>query len=170
MPPNSRLNTMRPWLHRVSFPLLEPMGRWILAAVFLWAGLGKLAGIKQFGLLIARYGLAPEPLIGPLAVGLPLLEILAGMGLIFGLRGSLELTGALLVLFIGVLWFGVVSDLQVDCGCFSAEDHAKHSGLVNALIRDLWFLLLSAGLYAWRRRYGPGLWRSGFKQIHRGRM
>lgn len=134
----------RSWLY-----LLPRLG---LGALFVYAGAAKLWDVQAFGVIIARYHLVPEPLLLPAAVGLPLLEVLAGLGLICGVRGSLTLLSALLVMFAGVLWFGVLEGLDIDCGCFAPQDLAEHDGLRQALYRDLALLAVAAYLYLWRWR------------------
>ena len=131
-----------------SWPYLLP--RLGLGLVFVWAGAVKLLDVHAFGVVLARYGLLPEPLLWPAALGLPILEVLAGLGLALGVRGSLSLITAMLALFAGVLWFGVLKGLEIDCGCFSPGELAQHDGLRQALYRDLALLAVAAHLYLWR--------------------
>lgn len=121
-----------------------------LGAVFVYAGAVKLMDIKAFGVIIARHGLVPEGLLLPVALGLPAMEVLAGLGLILEVRGSLNAVSALLLLFCGVLWFGILRGLEIDCGCFSESELAQHDSLRQALHRDLAMLAAAAYLYAWR--------------------
>ena len=51
---------------------------------------------------------------------------------------------SLLVLFVSVLWYGILKDLNVDCGCFSAEELKGQAGLWKAFYRDL--VMLAAAL------------------------
>jgi uncharacterized membrane protein YphA (DoxX/SURF4 family) len=132
-----------------------------LGLVFAYAGAAKLLDIKAFGVIIARYGLVPEPLLLPAALGLPALEVLAGLGLALDLRGSLGAVTAMLAMFCGVLWFGILRGLEIDCGCFSAGELAQQDSLRQALHRDLAMLAAAAYLYSWRwfrgaRWAGPG--------------
>jgi hypothetical protein len=131
--------------------LLARMG---VGLLFIYAGTAKLLDIHAFGVVMARYDLVPEVLLLPAALGLPLLEILAGLGLIWEVRGSLSLVSALLVLFAGVLWFGVLHGLEIDCGCFAPRDIAEHDSLRQALHRDLALMAVAAYLYLWRWRRG----------------
>ncbi|MGD9327255.1 MAG: DoxX family protein, partial [Desulfobacterales bacterium] len=75
------------------------MTRWILGAVFIYAGSTKLMELRTFGVLIEAYGIVPEILLMPVSIGLPLLEVIAGIGLLFDIRGSLAMITCLLVLF-----------------------------------------------------------------------
>ena len=96
--------------------------RWVLSAIFIYAGGTKLLEPEIFAVLIEAYGIVPEGLIMPVAIGLPLLEVTAGIGLLFDIRGSLALIGGLLLLFMVVLGYGIWMGLDVDCGCFGPED------------------------------------------------
>jgi uncharacterized membrane protein YphA (DoxX/SURF4 family) len=147
----------RPWLYLLL--------RLALGGVFVCAGALKLLDVRAFAMLISQYNLAPDWALGPLAVGLPILEVAAGLGLLLDMRGSLTLLTGLLLLFCGVLWFGVLQGLSVDCGCFSPAEQAEHDGLRQALRRDLIMLAGAAYLYLHKRANkadgsGP-LWRSG---------
>ena len=86
------------------------------------------------------------------ALGLPALEVVAGVGLILDFKGSLSVVAALLVMFAVVLWFGALQGLDIDCGCFSSSDLAEHDSLRQALYRDLIMLAMAAYLYLWRWR------------------
>jgi hypothetical protein len=119
------------WLYRLV--------RWTLSGLFIWAGGAKLANPEAFGLIIGDFGLVPEWSIVPLALILPVLEILAGLGLIFDLPYSLGGMTALLLLFIAVLGYGLWLGLDIDCGCFGPGDPESgvYGSLGSALYRDL---------------------------------
>ncbi len=154
----------------ISINLPRPLGPWAyalprlaLGLVFVYAGAVKLLDPYSFGVVIARYGLLPEPLLWPAALGLPALEVLAGLGLLLDLRGSLAVVSGLLVMFAVVLWFGVLQGLDIDCGCFSSDELAEHDGLRQALSRDLAMLAVAIHLYIWRWRRGPHRDRRGWR-------
>jgi hypothetical protein len=112
--------------------------RGALAVIFLHAGATKLLDPQAFAVLIDAYGIVPDALLMPVAVGLPLLEVVAAVGLMADIRGSLAVIAALLVIFMAILVYGIRIGLDVDCGCFGPEDieaRAYH-GLRVALIRD----------------------------------
>jgi uncharacterized membrane protein YkgB len=124
-----------------------------LGSLFIYAGTAKLLKPEIFAVLIEAYGLVPEGLIMPVAMGLPLLEVIAGFGLLFDIRGSLALITGLLVLFMVLLGYGIWLGLDVECGCFGPEDpegEAFH-GLRRSLIRDLVMMAGVVFIYGWRR-------------------
>lgn len=128
---------------------LDRGARWLLAAVFLYAAAPKIADLELFARIIGAYGLLPEMLLLPVAVLLVLAELAAAVLLFCGRREGLLLSGMLLLLFVMVLSYGIWLGLDIDCGCFGAEDpeHLAFSGLRAALVRDL-LLCIPLG-YGW---------------------
>jgi hypothetical protein len=108
---------------------------------------------RIFAVLIEAYGFVPEGLLIPVAIGLPLLEVIAGFGLLFDIRGSLAVITGLLVLFMVVLGYGIWMGLDVDCGCFGPEDPEAEAfhGLRLSLFRDMVMLAGVIFMYGWRR-------------------
>ena len=98
------------WLYRLC--------RWTLGGIFIYAGGTKLLEPEIFAVLIEAYGIVPEGLLMPVAIGLPLLEVIAGIGLPFDIRGSLTLITGLSVLFMVTLGYGIWMGLDVGCSCF----------------------------------------------------
>lgn len=137
----------------VSIPLivfwLDRGSRWLLALVFLVAGIPKMIDPYSFAAIIDAYGLLPELLVLPVAVVLPLAEIVAALALIVSRVEGLWSASAMMLFFIGVLTYGVQIGLDIDCGCFGPGDpeHDAFSGLRTALIRDL--LLCMPLSYSW---------------------
>jgi uncharacterized membrane protein YphA (DoxX/SURF4 family) len=126
----------------------------VLGVVFVWAGSVKLADPEAFAEIISAYNLVPEAFLAVVAIGLPALEVLAGLGLVLDIRGSLGTILGLLALFIFVLWFGILKDLDIDCGCFSPTDLAEHMTLRQAMYRD--FIMMAGAFYLfWWRRTVP---------------
>ena len=121
------------------FEWLYPALRWVFGGIFVYAGGSKLSEPQIFAVMIEAYGIVPEPLIVPVSMILPALEVMAGIGLLADIRGSLSVIAGLLVLFIAVLGYGIWMGLDVDCGCFGPDDpeaEAFHD-LWAAIYRDL---------------------------------
>lgn len=117
--------------------------RLILGGLFVYAGILKISDPKAFAKVISQYNLVPESLLIIVAFGLPLLEIIAGAGLIFDIKGSLTAISAMIIMFIVVLWYGILNNLEIDCGCFSLEEQKTHDSLREAFYRD-WVMLAGA--------------------------
>ena len=133
--------------------------RGVLAFLFIYGGGLKLADPKAFAATLSHYDLIPEMLLPAVAVGLPALEVIAGMALLFNLPGGLTVITGLLALFVAVLGYGILTDLNVDCGCFGPEEVAGQQSLRQAFIRDLLLIGAASFLYYTRRtraRLGNG--------------
>lgn len=122
-----------------------------LACIFIYAGFIKLLDPRAFAHVIAQYDLIPEGLLPLVAVGLPALELLAGLGLSFEIRGSLTLIAILLLIFLVILGYAVWHNLDIDCGCFTADELDAQHRVKTALWRDLIMIGATLFLY-WRRR------------------
>lgn len=64
---------------------LNLISRFILGGLFAYAGLLKISDVKAFAKTLSLYNLVPEQLLPFVAISLPILEILAGVGLIFNI-------------------------------------------------------------------------------------
>jgi uncharacterized membrane protein YphA (DoxX/SURF4 family) len=111
--------------------------RFIIGFIFIYAGSVKLLDPKAFANTISDYGLVPESLLVPLAIGLPLIEVIAGIGILLDIKGSLTIIFSLLIVFAFVIWYGVLKDLSIDCGCFTPDEIADQNSLKRAFYRDL---------------------------------
>jgi len=133
--------------------LFEKACRLILALVFLYSGVAKLLNPGDFSVVIGGYGLLPDWLNFPMAIFLPLVEVLVAGALLFRLRGGISGAAALLIAFIAVLSYGIILGLDVDCGCFGPGDPENaYAGLKTALIRDLGLLAMVCFLAWYRQR------------------
>ncbi len=135
---------------------LYPLCRWGVGGLFIYAGSTKLLEPAVFAVLIDAFGIVPESILMPVAVMLPLLEVAAGMALLFDIEGSLAITTGLIVLFIAILVYGIRMGLDVDCGCFGPQDPEARAfhGLRASLYRDLIMLAVVIFIYGWRRHRG----------------
>jgi len=132
-----------------------------LGLIFIYAGISKLFSLKAFAHTISEYNLVPEGLLAPVAIGLPILEFLAGLGLILAIRGSLSAIFGLLIMFVFVLWYGILKNLDIDCGCFTPEELKSHVSLWHAFYRDL--LMMAAVFYLYFSQ-----WVQSHRKIHNG--
>lgn len=124
--------------------------RFAIGGIFVYAGFTKLLHPKAFAVSISHYDLVPEQFLPLVAIGLPLLEFIAGLGLMFNVRGSLTAIFGMLVLFIVVLWYGILKDLSIDCGCFTPEEIATHDSLRKAFYRDIVMIIAVIIIYVQR--------------------
>lgn len=126
-----------------------------LAALFIYGGVIKLFHPKVFAATISTYNIVPEMFLPVVAIGLPLIETIAGVALLFDRIYGLHLITGLLALFVFVLGYGILGNLNVDCGCFGAEELDKQAGLRVAFYRDLILIGLVVPylyIYRWFRK------------------
>lgn len=154
------VSTSRHWFATLfRSPLLHLAVRVVLGGVYMVAGGLKLMDVPGFAIVIAQYGIVPVPLLGWVALLLPLAEVLAGAGLVFRVRGSLGAVTGMTLLFLAVLGYAIWTGLSIgDCGCFSPGEipagHGDGSALREAFMRDL--LLLAGAMYLHvRPKTGP---------------
>ncbi|MFI3271297.1 MAG: MauE/DoxX family redox-associated membrane protein [Pseudomonadota bacterium] len=129
-----------------------------LALVYLVAGAGKIMDVQGFAEIIKFYDIMPLTFIPFIAVCLPIVEIVAAIGLIFKRVWALHAITAMTIMFMLVLGFAIWTGLAIgDCGCFAPEDipqgHDDGSALREAFIRDIGLLAASAILYIARWRH-----------------
>jgi putative oxidoreductase len=130
-------STIHVWLKR-----LACLG---LGSVFVYAGVTKIADPLAFADSITTFQALPVMLISPVALTLPVLEVLVGLCLIAGLRRKISavLIMTLCIIFALALTQALVRGLEVDCGCFGSGASSMAKTLW-ALVRDVGF-----GAVAW---------------------
>lgn len=142
-----------------------------LGGAFVYAGVLKMQEPLLFAAAIDGYGLVSWDAAKTLARVLPVVEVAAGAGLIFDIRGALGLIVAQLLVFMGVLAWAMHLGLDVDCGCFGPSGlppgitpPPPPEGLgevARAMIRDA-VMLAGGGLIYWLRRFlGVRPWPRG---------
>jgi putative oxidoreductase len=117
--------------------------RIVLGGIFIVAGVSKIGHATLFAAQIAGFQILPQPVIAPLALVLPFLEILLGGYLVAGLftRAAAWCAVVLLAVFDGAIASAVVRGLTVSCGCFGPNDTTVTTWAEVA--RDAVFVLLA---------------------------
>ncbi len=118
--------------------------RLIVGGIFIYASLDKLQHPQAFAQAISHYRLVPFNLLHPFAMLLPVLEFLAGLALILGIkqRGAVLITAVLNLVFILAIASALSRGLDISCGCFNTD--GGHEVGMSLIFRD--FLLLLACL------------------------
>ncbi|MDF1537152.1 MAG: DoxX family membrane protein [bacterium] len=106
-------------------PVVYHAVRLFMGGLFIYSGVPKLADIAGFGASVAAYGILPAFFIPCAAVGLPAMEVAAGLGTLLNRRWAILGLLAMMILFLGVVGYGVATGLEIDCGCFSTETGKK---------------------------------------------
>src|SRR5688500_10776448 len=91
--------------------------RWLVAGVFLLAGVLKLSDQHAFTRTISDFGIVPDVLVPFLALAIPIAELFAAALLIMQRRSGLTAITAMLVIYVGVVTYGLWLGLDIDCGC-----------------------------------------------------
>jgi uncharacterized membrane protein YphA (DoxX/SURF4 family) len=98
------------------------MGRYLLGAIFLAAGVGKLIDRRRFARTVAAYELLPRHVVPVIARWLPPAELLAGAAICLNvqLRFVATIVGLALMTFAVASGYALHHGRQVECGCFGA--------------------------------------------------
>jgi uncharacterized membrane protein YphA (DoxX/SURF4 family) len=122
-----------------------------LGIIFISAGLPKLIDPKAFAKAVSMYEILPEQVLPIVAIVIPITEVLAGIGLILNIKGSLTVIAGLLAMFVTVLSYGILNNLDIDCGCSIPWESERHANLKSALYRDSAMLLIVMYMYLWHK-------------------
>jgi uncharacterized membrane protein YphA (DoxX/SURF4 family) len=142
-------------------PWLGTAGRLLLGGVFVVAGALKLPDPDAAVRAVRAYRLLPEPLVAPVAFGLPVVEIAVGLALLAGVfvRTAALAAAALLVVFLVGVGSAWARGLQIDCGCFGdgGPVAAGETAYPQEVLRDVGLLIAALGLAIWpRSRFALG--------------
>jgi putative oxidoreductase len=122
--------------------------RVVLASVFVAAAVPKLIDPSEFALAIQNYRIAPEALVGHLAMFVPVFELVVALGLLLPRyqRGAALLATVMLLGFAAAMAQARWRGIDLSCGCFGAALEGKVSWLTVA--RTFGFGVL-AGAVLW---------------------
>jgi methylamine utilization protein MauE len=125
---NGRLNERT--IHRIA--LASRIG---LSIAFLYGGLVKLTNpwyVPGRSIVDFEVGItAHSPLVHPLAVVIPWLEVAVAILLLFPLRWVVLATGAILMAFLGLGVAAAARQIQVTCGCWGGTMLVGPCGLAS---------------------------------------
>jgi uncharacterized membrane protein YphA (DoxX/SURF4 family) len=101
-------------------PYAALASRFVLATVFILAGLSKISAPSSFARAVRKYDLLPERLETPVAYALPPIEVGCGLLLALGIGTSAVavVLAAALVAFTIVVGIALTQRKVIDCGCF----------------------------------------------------
>jgi uncharacterized membrane protein YphA (DoxX/SURF4 family) len=134
IPGSSAIRIWRPARGVIGLVVVEII-RVVIASVFLFAGLSKLRAPYDFLAAVYGYQLTGPFLSLVIAAVLPWLEVLVAICLwadVFR-RGAMVVTMFLSTLFSIALACALYRQLDISCGCFSAEDKIGYFSLIRSL-------------------------------------
>jgi putative oxidoreductase len=124
------------------------VSRLTLAAFFLTSSFGKLMDIEQYSVdAVYTFGLLPMALARPFGLALPFIELLCGLGLLFGVLTRLAALGTALMCLSFFIAKGVVlsQGRDIECGCFGTIVDTLAS---TTIYLDLPLMLLAIMLWS----------------------
>jgi uncharacterized membrane protein YphA (DoxX/SURF4 family) len=132
---------------KAAVPWTATVARLLLGAVFVVAGALKVPDPAAAVRAVRAYQLLPEPLVAPVAFGLPVVEIAVGLALLAGVvvRTAALAAALLLVVFLAAVGSAWVRGLQIDCGCFGNGGQVAAGQMAYPLevLRDVGLLLVA---------------------------
>jgi len=132
-------------MNKLNNPLLFHSLKIIIAIIFVFAGMNKIANPEHFAQSIENYKIAPFFMINFIAVFLPWLEVIIGILLLWNknIQENLLVINILLWIFTLLVLSALLRGLNIDCGCFGTVNGTK-VGLAK-IAENL--VLISIGLY-----------------------
>ena len=123
--------------------------RIVMGIIFIYASYSKILDPTSFSQNIHNFGVTPLFIENIIALTLPWVELFIGMGLIFKFKyeASLDLSIALMIIFILLITQAYLRGKSIDCGCFfneiSDEEAAtKRFEMLKRIAEDFIFLIL----------------------------
>jgi len=122
------------------------MLRWLLAVVFLWAGLAKAIAPYEFLAALVSIPFFPFTYAAPVAVILPYLEIVTGLALLAPVtrRAGALMATALSLAFMTMYLLSATHGMTIDCGCFGPGSQVSTA---QGIGRSLLLLALAISVY-----------------------
>jgi putative oxidoreductase len=122
-----------------------------LGLLFIAAALPKIVDPPSFAHMIFNYRIVPGGLVNAVALLLPWVELLAGLGLVLGIwrRSSSILVGLLLLAFLFGIALNLARHNPIICGCFDVQAAGwsaaqKFDAMRLDILRDIGMLLMVA--------------------------
>ena len=127
--------------------------RLILAAIFLLSSFGKLVDIERYSVdAVYNFGILPMTLARPFGLVMPFIELLCGLGLLFGVLTRLSALGSVLMSLAFFIAKAIVlsQGRTIECGCFGAIIDTLAS---VTIFMDIPMVLLSVAVMLSRSRH-----------------
>lgn len=114
---------------------IRDLCRLLLGGALLAGSLIKVSLPEQFARVVASYGMVPEPLVLPVSMGLPFIEVILGSLLVFGFcqRCALSVTALLSTGALAALAWALAQGADVDCLCLRWLELGRHFNAAHLL-------------------------------------
>lgn len=132
------------------------VARVALAVILAYAGYAKFSeALPLQKTAVAAYQILPKSMVGPVAYGLPMLEMALAVMILLGF--ATRLMAICVTLLFLVFIAGIISawarGLSIDCGCFGGGGQVANGQAQywQEILRDTGFLVLSVWLIVYPR-------------------
>jgi len=117
---------------------------WLVAAIFIFAGVSKILDPTTFARDIDNYRLLPYLMVTLIAVILPWLEVFCGVFLIIGKwkKGAAFTLLVLTFIFLIAIGSAVARGLDITCGCFSNTIEGTKVGFTRLIEDGILFIFI----------------------------
>jgi uncharacterized membrane protein YphA (DoxX/SURF4 family) len=121
--------------------------RLLVGGVFIWAGVLKVGDPLDFAQSIKNYQAFPHDLVFMIALVLPWVEVLSGVGLIAGVlkRSSAFIAAVLLAGFIALVGSALLRGIDTSCGCFGSLSSRAD---LRLMLMDAVLCLMAVAVFA----------------------
>jgi uncharacterized membrane protein YphA (DoxX/SURF4 family) len=118
--------------------------RWLVAAIFISAGISKVLNPGDFARDIDNYRMLPYLFVTIMAIILPWLEILCGIFLIIRKweKGAAFTLLVLTLMFLIAMSFAIVRGLDITCGCFAMTAEGTKVGYTRLVQDSILFMII----------------------------
>lgn len=106
--------------------------RILIAFIFIFSGIEKIAAPEKFAEAITNYKLFPIFSVNLIAILIPWLELFVGVILLFGfwVKENSVIINVLLLFFTIIVAIAMFRGLDINCGCFGTK-YAQKVGLLK---------------------------------------
>jgi len=129
-----------------------------LGLAFIYASIHKILDPKAFAEAVYNYQILPDQFINLTAVALPVIEIIAGLCLVFNFwtPGAVTLINGMLIVFIAATAFNLSRGLSIHCGCFQSpgSEAADKWDMILTIVLDS--AMLFAGVFVFLMQKNQG--------------
>lgn len=140
--------------------ILETLFRVGLGGMFVFASWFKIQDPHNFAVLMAQYQFLPYHLVNPMALLMPISELLVGIAIV--ITPYTKENALILLAFFGAFIIALSSalyrDLGITCGCFALEGAQDTMEAWTSLVRDIILLGPTVWLMTLRNRSLISIW------------
>ena len=118
--------------------------QWLVAAIFIFAGITKVLNPENFAKDIDNYRMLPYLLVTMMAIILPWLEILCGIFLIIRKweKGAALTLLVLTLMFLIAMSSAIFRGLDITCGCFAMTAEGTKVGYTRLVQDSILFMII----------------------------